>query len=255
MEVISCLDELAWHVPARKAWDELVFLPPPAEPHAPHWSGHLGCIMGHTVDLGSALPPLWFCVSGPNSEFICIAWGLLFEGSMLTYDPTTNRVKWVPVQGTTSDLSLVEEASTQELSNIVEDPPGPLEDAPRMDCFEECKEGHGAEAPTDTFHLDAALHEEESMEQAPQSDLGEEGSKSSKESDSSESTPLHYSSRCCHPDSVSWADEDGEEGKEQEETEEKKQPTLPASPHGEPKEEPVEELPALEQESPDAVPT
>ena len=34
-EVISCLDELAWHVPTRKAWDELIFLPPPAEPCTP----------------------------------------------------------------------------------------------------------------------------------------------------------------------------------------------------------------------------
>ena len=32
-EVISCLDELAQHVPTRKAWDELIFLPPPSEPH------------------------------------------------------------------------------------------------------------------------------------------------------------------------------------------------------------------------------
>ena len=30
-EVISCLDELAQCMPSRKAWDELVFLPPAAE--------------------------------------------------------------------------------------------------------------------------------------------------------------------------------------------------------------------------------
>ena len=34
-EVISHLDELAQHVPARKAWDELIFLPPSAEPCTP----------------------------------------------------------------------------------------------------------------------------------------------------------------------------------------------------------------------------
>ena len=57
------------------------------------------------------------------------------------------------------------------------------------------------------------------MEQAPPSDLGEEGSESSKESDSFKSN-LHCNSlRCCHPDSISWADEEQEEGKEQEETE------------------------------------
>ena len=92
-EMISHIDELAQHMPTRKAWDELVFPPPPAEPCAPCQSGHLGYIMGHTVHLGSALPPLRFHISSPNGEFICIAWGLLFEGSMLTYDATTNGAK------------------------------------------------------------------------------------------------------------------------------------------------------------------
>ena len=172
---------------------------------------------------------------------------------MLTYDPTTNGAKWDPMWGTASNLSLVEEASALELSNIVIQ--DPLEDAPRMDCFRKCRDECDAEAPTDTFHMDTALQEEESMEQAPQSDLGEEGCKSSKESDSSESTLCHYSSRCHHPDSISWADEDQEEGKEHEETEEKKWLILPVSPQGESKEQPVEEIPTLEQESLDAVPT
>ena len=58
VEVISHLDQLAKCLPTRQAWDELVFLPPPAEPHTPHWSGHLGYIRGHVVDLGWALPSL-----------------------------------------------------------------------------------------------------------------------------------------------------------------------------------------------------
>ena len=208
--------------------------------------------MGHTMDLGSVLPLLRFCISGLNGEFICIVQGLLFEGSVLTYDPTTNGAEWVPIQGTASDLSPVKEASAWELSNIVI--PDPLEGTPRMDCFGEHREGCGAEAPTDTFYMDTALCEEESMEQAPQSDLGDEGSKSSRESDSSEGTLHHHSLRCHHPNSVSWADKDQEEGEEQEETKEKKWPTLPASPQGEPEEEPMEELPTLEQKSPDTVP-
>ena len=250
--MISHLDELAWHVPTRKAWDKLAFPPPPAEPCTPCQSRHLGYIMGHTEDLGSTLPPLRFCISSLKGEFICIAWNLLFKGSMLAYDPTTNRAKWVPMWGTVSDLSLVEEASTWQLSNIViQDPP---EDAPRMDCFMEHREKHGAEAPADTFCVETALCEEESMEQAPQSDLGEKGNKSSKESDSSENTLCHYSSRCCCPNHISWVNEDQEEGEEQKETEGKKQLTPPASLQGEPEEESMEELPALEQESPDVVP-
>ena len=99
MKVISHLDVLAWCVPARKAWDELIFLPPPAEPHALHQSEHLGYIMGCTMDLGSTPPPLQFCISDLNSEFICVAWGLLFEGSVLAYDPTTNGPSGSPCGG------------------------------------------------------------------------------------------------------------------------------------------------------------
>ena len=45
VEVISHLDQLAKHLPTRRAWDELVFPPPPAEPCMPCQSGHLGYII------------------------------------------------------------------------------------------------------------------------------------------------------------------------------------------------------------------
>ena len=138
---------------------------------------------------------------------------------MLGYDHTTNGAEWVPLWGTNSNLSPVEEASEWELSNIViQDPP---EDAPRMDHFRECREGCSAEAPTDTFHVNTDLCKEESMEQAHKSDLGEEGSESLQGSDSSESTLHHYSLGRHHPESISWANEGQEEGEEQKETKRK----------------------------------
>ena len=98
-EVIPHLDQLAKCLPTRQAWDELVFPPPPAKSHMPCRSGHLEYIRGCVVDLGWALPSLCFCVSELNGEFICMAWGLLFEESMLAYDPTTNGAKWIPMWG------------------------------------------------------------------------------------------------------------------------------------------------------------
>ena len=62
-EMISHLDQLAKCLPTRQVWDELVFLPPLAKPHTPCWSGHLGYIMGHMVNLGQMLPSLQFHVS------------------------------------------------------------------------------------------------------------------------------------------------------------------------------------------------
>ena len=157
--------------------------------------------MGCTMDLWSALPSLWFCVSDPNGEFICIPWGLLFKGSMLPMTVPPMGLSGSSCRGTTGNLSPVEEAFRWELSNIVIQ--DPLEDAPRMDHFRKCREEGSAEAPADTFCMDAALCEQELLEQACQSDLGGEGSKCSKESDSSESTPCHYSPRHHHSNSVS----------------------------------------------------
>ena len=134
VDVISYLDGLAQHMPTRKTWDELVFPPPLAEPHTPRQSSHLGYILGHTMDLGSTLPPpLRFHITNPNGEFLCVARGLLFEGSVLTYDPATNGAEWIPVRGTVNDLSPMEDGCALELSNItIPDFP---EDAPLIDHF------------------------------------------------------------------------------------------------------------------------
>ena len=73
VEVISHLDQLAKHLPTRQAWHELVFLPPPAKPHMPHQSGHLGYIRGCMVDLEWVLLSLHFFISEQDRELICIA--------------------------------------------------------------------------------------------------------------------------------------------------------------------------------------
>ena len=190
-EVIFCLDQLAKCFPTRWAWDELVFLPPPAEPHMPHQSGHLGYIRGHIVDLGWALTSLCFRITKPNREFICMVQGLLSEGSMLAYDSTTNGAKWIPMQGSASNLSPVEEASMQELRNIV--PHDPSEVLQRMDHFEEQKGESGTQ---------------EAMELGYQpSSKGDEGSDSLDSPHSPRCTMQHSCLRHCCQSSVSWMDQ------------------------------------------------
>ena len=59
----------------------------------------------------------------------------MFKGSIIAYDLATNGVEWISVWGTVNDLSPMEDASTQELSNItIQDSP---EDAPQINCFGE----------------------------------------------------------------------------------------------------------------------
>ena len=84
---------------------------------------------------------------------------------MHTYNPAANGAKWIPMRGTTSDLSPAEDVSAQELSNItIPDPP---DDMRKLDHFGECWEGCEAEAPAETFCTGAALcKKEEEMEQA-----------------------------------------------------------------------------------------
>ena len=92
------------HQPSWKAWDELVWPPPSTAPHMLPKNKHVGYIQGHVVELGLAMPPSWFLVSYPSGEFICFTRGLIFEGSVLTYDPSTNGVDWIPMCSTTSNL-------------------------------------------------------------------------------------------------------------------------------------------------------
>ena len=103
---------------------------------------------------------------------------------MLTYNPAANGTKWVPVRGTTSDLSPVEDALAWELSNITI--PDPQEDVQRLDHFKECWEGCDADAPAEAFHAGAALCEEEKVKEQVLPDREEVGSKSSKKSEESE---------------------------------------------------------------------
>ena len=74
-----------------------------------------GCI----VELGPAMPPTQFCISHLSGAFICFARALVFEGSALAYNPTTNQAEWVSMRGTVADLSPTEERSALALCNLV----------------------------------------------------------------------------------------------------------------------------------------
>ena len=101
-EVTPCLDQVVQCMPTRKAWDELVYLVPTAVPCTPHQSGHLGYIMSCMVDVGNMMLSLCIHISRPTGEFVCLGRGLIFEGSMMAYDPTTNGVECIPIGRTTT---------------------------------------------------------------------------------------------------------------------------------------------------------
>ena len=89
--VISNLDGKATCQTMCKAWDELVWPPPLSAPPTPRWKKPPGFIQGWTVEMGPTMPPTQFCISSPTGEFICFAWGLIYEGVVLAYDLMTNK--------------------------------------------------------------------------------------------------------------------------------------------------------------------
>ena len=172
--VTSHLDNLAQQQPMRKAWDELVCLPPPAAPRSPCQSRHLGYIQGWVVELGCVLPSMWFRISQLNGDFVCMARRSFFEGNVLAYDPTSNEAEWVSMQGLAEDLTRAEEASTRELSNMV--PLDSAEEAQSLDQFRELRSESGGESGAEE-HL-AEAPREERMDQGYEGDSDEERSDS-----------------------------------------------------------------------------
>ena len=186
-DVIAYLDDLARCVLTQKAWDELVFPPPLTEPSMPCKINHLGYILGHTVDLWGALPPLRFHITEPSGKFLGVARGLLFEGNVLTYDPASNGMEWVPVQGTINDLSPMEDSFAWELSNITL--PDSPKDIPQMDQFREGCWGPAPVPPSVTFCAGAALCDKEEVMEQETPEGEREGGEHTEEADSPVSSP------------------------------------------------------------------
>ena len=97
---------------------------------------------------GACNAPMQFCISCLSGAFVCFARALVFEGSALAYEPTTNQAEWVPMRGTVVGLSPAEERSALALCNLV--PCDEEEAEERMDRFGERRDvgdavGGGAE--------------------------------------------------------------------------------------------------------------
>ena len=57
------------------------------------------------MDLGAVMPATEFRVTDKEGAYLCVAWGLIFEGSILAYNPARDEAEWVPACGVTNDLS------------------------------------------------------------------------------------------------------------------------------------------------------
>ena len=71
------------------------------------------------MDLGPVMPAVQFCVTEEGGTYLCTTRALVFEGSILAYNPTLNEAEWVPARSLANDLSWAEERSAVALANYV----------------------------------------------------------------------------------------------------------------------------------------
>ena len=147
-------------------------------------------------------------MSDPGGEFICFTRGLIFEGNVLTYDPSTNGAEWIPMCGTASDLLWVEEMSALVLCNTV--PCIPDEGAERLDRFGECRDEKERDGVREMCTAEAP-HKEEGHEEEDEDMDDEDGDEESESHNSSGSMQESPHFTCCYSDRChhhphSWAE-------------------------------------------------
>ena len=106
-------------VPTLDAWDQFVWPLSVTMPWAAMEVEQYSYHCGHTVDLGPVMPVTQFRVTDEEGTYLCAAQALVFEGSILAYNPTRDEAEWVPASGIANDLSWVEERSAVALANYV----------------------------------------------------------------------------------------------------------------------------------------
>ena len=94
--IISYLDEMAVRIPILEAWDQMVWPTTAAIPRVPNKAKSCGYCQGPAVDLSPEMPAAQFCVTEEGGTYLCIVIALVFEGSILAYNPALNEAKWVP---------------------------------------------------------------------------------------------------------------------------------------------------------------
>ena len=90
-----------------------------AIPHALTEAELYGYCQGQVADLSPMMPVAQFWVTEEGGAYLCTVRALVFEGSILAYNPAMNEVEWVPVCSLANDLSWAEERSIVALANYV----------------------------------------------------------------------------------------------------------------------------------------
>ena len=113
------MDELAIRVPILDSWDQFIWLLAAGMPWALMEVEQYGYCRGQSIEPRPVMLAMQFRVTDEAGTYLCVVLALVFEGSVLAYNPTRDEAEWVPMWGLTNDLTWVEEMSTMVLANYV----------------------------------------------------------------------------------------------------------------------------------------
>ena len=110
---------MAVRTPTLDAWDQFIWPPSATAPRTAMQVGQYGYLCRSAVNLGAVMLAMEFRVTDEEGTHLCEVRALIFEGSVLAYDPTMDEVEWVPTRRVANNLSWAEERMVVTLANFV----------------------------------------------------------------------------------------------------------------------------------------
>ena len=114
--IVHRLDEVAMQCPSSIAWDKFAFPQTDQE----FWREEALCYRpGKMLDIGACMTGFILMLQDDKGQYANSGHALIFKGSMLVYDPQCDVAQWVPMQGTSAALTMMELHTVNDLSNMV----------------------------------------------------------------------------------------------------------------------------------------
>ena len=146
--IVHKLDKTATQCTSSITWDQFAFPQTDQE----YWREEALCYcLGKTLDVRTRMPGFRLMLQDNKGQYPYSSCALIFEGSMLVYDPQRDIARWVTIQGTSATLTMSELCAANDLNNMVLSPSSELE--PAKPLFPEIIKGMPGGTKSDTNSL------------------------------------------------------------------------------------------------------
>ena len=152
--IVCKLDEMAMRDTSTIAWDQFAFPQMDQE----YWREEALCYHpGKMLDVRTRMPGFRLMLQNDKGQYPHSGRTLIFEGSMLVYDPQWDIAQWVPIWGMSATLTMSELYAANDLNNMVPSPSSELEPAkPLPPKIVKCIPG-GTESDTNSSVIDSGM--------------------------------------------------------------------------------------------------